>query len=141
MVRDAIAWLHEPPRFQQIAGGAAGLCLKNVRYAFNIPAKYSSAAQAAQHTNLSPGSVRGSAPRNRPYFWSGGSHGYGHVAITDGYTRFGGNLRVWTTDWPNPVTGRRDGKWRRVRADKITRAWGLHPLGWGDSLNGVQIDL
>lgn len=139
-VRDALAWLRQPPAYAQHYADA-GMCLANTRYAFNIPARYSSAAEAAQHAELHPGAKAGSAPRNRPYFWSGGSHGYGHVAITDGYTKVGRNLRVWTVDWPSPVLGRRDGKWRRVRADKISKVWGLKPLGWSDSLNGVKIDV
>lgn len=139
-VRDAIAWMRSAPPFRQIDGGAPGLCLKNVRYAFGIPAKYASAADAAKHVDLKPGAKPGSAPRNRPYFWSGGSHGYGHVAITDGYTRVGKNLRVWTTDWPNAL-GVRDGKWRRVRVDHISSRWGLKPLGWANELNDVKIDL
>lgn len=138
-VRDAVAYIKSPPAYRQVDGGAPGLCLKNVRHAFNIDAKYASATEASEHVTLYPGSKRGSAPRNRPYFWTGGSGGNGHITVTDGYTKVGGNLRVWTTDWPNPLTGKRDGKWRRVRADKITAAWGLHPVGWSKSLNGVAI--
>jgi hypothetical protein len=140
-VRDAIAWIKSPPAYHQIDGGEPGLCLKNVRYAFNIPAKYLTATIAARAQTLHPGARVGSAPRNRPYFWAGGHANQGHVAITDGYTKVGKNLRVWTTDWPNPVTGKRDGKWRRVRADRITKAWHLSPLGWGEYLNDVKIDV
>jgi hypothetical protein len=141
VIRDAIKWLQSPPAYRQVDGGAPGYCLKNVRTAFNVPALYRSASVASQHTTLRPGAKPGSAPRNRPYFWTGGSHGDGHIAITDGYTRLGRRLRVWTTDWPNPVTGHADGKWRRVRVDTITARWGLTPVGWGDSLNGVDINL
>lgn len=140
-MRDAIGWINSPPKFRQIDGGAEGECLKNVRTAFGIPALYGTAAEAGHASDLKPGSVKGSAPRNRPYFYDGGSHGAGHVGITDGYTAVGKNLRIWTTDWPNPLTGKRDGKWRRVRADKVGKAWNLKALGWGSVLNGVKIDL
>lgn len=140
-VRDAIAWIKSPPAYVQVDHGAPGECLKNVRHAFNIPAMYGSAAAAAAAVPLFAWSKRGQAPRNRPFFYTGGSHGFGHITITDGYTKVGGNLRVWTTDWPSPVTGKRDGKWRRVRANVIAARWGLKPVGWSNELNGVKITI
>lgn len=137
-MRNPIVWLRTAPAYRQRFQDA-GMCLANTRYAFDIPALYPSATEASKHTTLRDGHRPGTAPAGRPYFWTGGSHGFGHVAITDGYTKLGRNLRVWTVDWPNPVTGSRDGKWRRVRVDTITKRWGLQPVGWGDSLNGVKI--
>jgi len=138
-VRDAIAWIRNV-NYNQVNGGAPGLCLMNVRDAFGIPAKYGSAAEASRHAKLLHGR-EGDVPRNRPYFWVGGSAGNGHVAITDGVTKIGGRLRVWTTDWPSPITGRHDGKWRRVPVATITKRWGLQRAGWANSLNEVNIHI
>ncbi len=107
-----------------------GLCLRNVRAAFAVDAKYPS-AQAAwdgaggkkgadTHTLLEP-------PANSPVFWSGGPHGYGHIAIADGH----GN--VWSTDIL------RRGKWDKVPINTISRKWGLKYLGWSETLNGVRV--
>jgi hypothetical protein len=137
--RDAINWLHSPPAFQQVDGGKPGLCLKNVRYAFGIAPKYGTATMAGRAAAPLNPLVRGSKVTNRPVYWSGGSHGYGHVAILDGCTKVGRRARCWTTDCP--ITGRADGKWRRVRVDTITKRWGLTLMGWSNSLNGVHIDL
>lgn len=141
-VRDFVNWLHQKPAFQQVDGGEPGLCLKNVRYGFGIAPKYGTAFQAALHAgDLKVVPRKGSKVRNRPVFWSGGSHGYGHIAVLDGCTKVGRNARCWTTDWPNPVTGRADGKFRRVRVDTISKRWGLTLMGYADRLNGVDIDL
>jgi hypothetical protein len=141
VIRDAINWLYSPPAFRQIDDGKAGLCLKNVRYAFGIGPKYGTAYQAALNAGALNPLVRGSKVRNRPVFWSGGSHGYGHIAILDGCTKVGRRARCWTTDWPNPLTGKADGKWRRVPVDTISARWGLRLMGWSSSLNGEHIDI
>lgn len=68
-------------------------------------------------------------PRGVPVAYSGGSHGYGHRAISIGHgmirsTDAGGSGRVATVDigWPE-------------------RQWGMQYLGWSETIGGVQIPL
>lgn len=74
----------------------------------------------ARHTdrNPEPGS---------PVAWEGGSHDDGHRAIADvdGY--------IISTD--APVAG----KIGRVHLDWVERNWGLHYLGWTDTISGKEI--
>jgi hypothetical protein len=52
-------------------------------------------------------------------WWTGGTHGHGHVAICawrKGY--------VWTVDFKRP------GKWDRVKLDNITKVWHLKFAGF-----------
>jgi hypothetical protein len=66
-------------------------------------------------------------PAGVPVFWSGGSHGYGHAAVSLG----GGKIR--STD----AGGR--GKVATVDLGWVERSWGLHYLGWTDDLHGEVI--
>jgi hypothetical protein len=66
-------------------------------------------------------------PAGVPVFWSGGSHGYGHAAVSLG----GGKIR--STD----AGGR--GKVATVDLGWVERNWGLHYLGWTEDLNGELI--
>ncbi|NUR07699.1 MAG: hypothetical protein HOQ45_11910 [Nocardioidaceae bacterium] len=68
-------------------------------------------------------------PRGVPVFWSGGSNGYGHAAVSLG----GGKIR--STD----AGGR--GKVATVDLAWPERAWGLTYLGWSDDLAGVTVPL
>lgn len=68
-------------------------------------------------------------PRGVPVAYGGGSHGYGHRAISLGHgkirsTDAAGNGRVATVDldWPEKV-------------------WGLHYLGWSETIDGEEIPL
>ena len=58
------------------------------------------------------------APRGALVFWSGGSAGYGHVAIANG------RGRVWGVDLPD------NGRIGLVPTDEVARRWGLKFLGW-----------
>jgi hypothetical protein len=60
-------------------------------------------------------------------WWLGGSHGFGHVALSDG----GGY--VWSTDVLRP------GKVDRVTAASITHNWGLSYVGWSEDINGERV--
>ena len=104
-----------------------GLCLQNVRGAYGIGAKYPSAIAAWNgvadkyvHTWYNP-------PAGVPVFWSGGSQGFGHVAISDG------NGNVWSTDI------KREGKWDLVPIAEIHTKWGLNYEGWTELLNGTRV--
>lgn len=108
----------------------SGLCLKFVRTQFGLVGRYPSAYSAwlgaggakgvNTHTLLRP-------PANVPVFWSGGPHGYGHVAIADGQGR------VWSTDIL------RKGKVDLVPLATIHAKWGLKYLGWTETLNGIRV--
>jgi hypothetical protein len=102
-----------------------GYCLKVVREAYGVDAKYGSAATAWRNAD----SRHSSQPPRRGYpcFWQGGSSGNGHVAIGlgDGYILstdlpYGGHVgRVW---WTEP-----------------SRQWGLTYAGWTYDLNEVSV--
>lgn len=111
--------------------GQRNHCLLNVRQAYGIAGKYPTAYAAwlgagghdgaNTHYALTP--VRGSV-----VFWSGGSSGAGHVAIVEDSTH------CWTTDW----NGKR-GQWTLIKISDVARVWGLHYVGWSETLNGVRI--
>lgn len=68
-------------------------------------------------------------PRGVPVAWSGGSHGFGHRAVSLGRgkirsTDAGGSGVVATVDldWPE-------------------KNWGLHYLGWSETISGETIPL
>lgn len=66
-------------------------------------------------------------PPGVPVFWSGGSEGHGHAAVSlgDGFVR--------TIDRPRP------GLVASVPLGEIEQAWGLKYLGWTEDLYGHEI--
>lgn len=112
--------------------GAAGHCLEAVRDLYGLDANnHEPSAYAAwvyegghdgpnTHTVLKP-------PAGVPVFWSGGSRGYGHVAISDGLGA------VYSTDV------KRDGRFDRVPLAWVHTHWGLTYLGWTETLEGKRI--
>lgn len=113
-----------------IGDGVIGHCLKNVRLAFAVPGRYPDAYSAWRGAGGTAGPNTHTAlpaPKNVPVFWSGGAHGYGHVAISAG----GG--MCWTTDMPHR------GKFTLVPITQIHARWGLKYLGWSETLNGVRV--
>lgn len=129
--RSALGHLHEAPALL-MHHQAAGYCLENARYEFNIPAKYRTAwlswqgagGSAGANTHTNPAN----APADVPVFWSGGHDGAGHVAISAG----GGYC--YTTDWNG-----QSAVWTKVKISDIAKRWGLHYLGWSETLNGVRV--
>jgi hypothetical protein len=106
----------------------SGWCLVFVRSAFGVPAQQPDAASAwANAERKHPVTSGVQVPRGVPVFWTGGSHGDGHVALSRG----GGS--VWTTDFV------REGKVDVARIDDITRGWGLKLAGWTEDINGVTV--
>lgn len=113
-----------------------GLCMKNVRTAYGIPAlgDYDGDGDADAVDGWKAARLRhkveavDAVPAGVPVWWTGGSHGYGHVAISDG----GG--WAWSTDL------RRPGRWDRVRISQVAQTWGGMTLaGWSEDLNGVTV--
>lgn len=102
-------------------------CLAWVREQYGLSSKYSSAAadwhavpDAQRHGWYAP-------PAGVPVFWTGGSSGDGHVAISDG------KGHVFSTD----IGGA--GTVTLVPIDKIRSEWGLVYAGWAETLEDVRV--
>lgn len=105
------------------------LCLRFVRTCFGVPAQQLTAYDAWT-ANLKPRDLTHgwyNPPAGVPVFWSGGSSGAGHIAISDGK----GNC--WSSDI------KRTGKVDLVPIAEIHAKWGLKYLGWAETLNGTRI--
>lgn len=105
-----------------------GFCLGTVRQYYQTPAGVATAADSwamsAHKRQVSSGSQ---VPRGVPVYWTGGSTGAGHIAIS-----IGGGF-CYSTDWKEP--GRID----VARIDDITSHWGLQFRGYTFEVNGVQV--
>ena len=105
-----------------------GWCLVFTRSCFGVPALYASATQAWQQAmNRHPTTDAASIPRGVPVFWTGGSHGFGHIALSRG------DGTCWTTDFV------RAGEVDVARIDAIGPGWGLTLAGWSEDVNGVRV--
>lgn len=100
------------------------MCLRFVRTCLGVPARYSYATQAYQHTTKRGGTT-GDPPPAVPIWWAGGR--YGHVALSAG----GGYC------WSNDIL--RVGKVDKVTISTITRGWGMDYKGWTEDINGVDV--
>jgi hypothetical protein len=100
------------------------MCLKFVRTTYNVPPQYATAAIAWSKTRFRHSST---PPAGVPVWWTGGSRGFGHVAISAG----GGF--VISTD-----TGGR-GRVGRTSIAHITNAWGQTYRGWTEDINKVRV--
>lgn len=110
----AIAWANS------VTTGYGGLCLKFVRLAFGVPARYATARAARQHAaRFHATSDPGAVPRGVPVYL-----GDNHIALALG------NGLMRTT---NSATN-------RVQTVTIA-SWGRsYPLrGWAEDLNGVTV--
>lgn len=106
---------------------APDLCLKNVRTWLQVQAGAPTAIAAWRAVPSDKRHNWYTPPAGVPVFWSGGSHGAGHVALSLG----GGEVR--STD----IRGR--GTVATVSIDTIAKVWGLTYLGWAENLNGVTV--
>jgi hypothetical protein len=111
---------------ESVSTNDPGYCLQWCRQRAGIGSMYGDAATAWRNTNdRYPGDRN--PPRGSMVYWSGGSHGYGHIAVSVGggkvrSTDAGGKGRVATVgiDWP-------------------TNNWGLPYAGWAWDVNEVTI--
>ncbi|HEX3612692.1 MAG TPA: hypothetical protein VHU88_13480 [Sporichthyaceae bacterium] len=112
------------------AVGARGvwrhMCLGFVRTRFGLPIRQHSAIGA---WSVSSHKHRWDAhpPAGVPVFWSGGSRGHGHVALSLGHGM------IVSTDLPY------NGHVTRTTLSAPRRHWGLHYLGWTEDLEGYRI--
>lgn len=105
-----------------------GMCLATVRQYYGVPSGFPTAASsywASDHKRF----VRSGrdVPRGVPVYWTGGSHGAGHIAIS-----VGGGVCL-STDWKSA------GKISYAHIDDITAAWGLQFKGYTWEVNGRQV--
>lgn len=109
------------------ANVGVGACLHTCRTAWGLPG--GSPDAATQWHSIPPEHRRnGPAPLGAPVFWTGGSHGYGHIAISDGLGS------VWSTDLP---TSSRVG---HIPVDVVVKSWSNHQLvGWSTMLEGYLL--
>jgi hypothetical protein len=104
-----------------------GYCLQQTRMWCGIGGRYGDAATAWRNTNDRHPGDRTNVPRGAAVYWTGGSHGYGHIALSLG------NGKVRSTD----AGGR--GRVATVDLGWVERAWGLRYAGWAWDINEVTI--
>src|SRR5580765_8166140 len=105
---------------------APGMCQQVVRTWCGIGARYADAATAWRNTNdRHPGDRH--PPRGAAVFWTGGSHGYGHIALSLG------NGKIRSTD-----SGGR-GRVATVDLGWVERNWHHRYAGWAWDINEVTI--
>lgn len=103
-----------------------GMCLQWSRTQAAIGSLYPDAATAWKNaTNRHKGDRK--PPRGAMAYWTGGSHGYGHIAVAVG------NGRVRSTDAGG------SGKVATVDVGWFEDHWGLPYAGWADNVNGQTI--
>jgi len=123
MVRDAEATAQNA---EASSTNSPGYCLQWSRERAAINAAYPDAATAWRNTNdRHPGNRN--PPRGAMAYWTGGSSGYGHIAVSLG----GGRVR--STD----AGGR--GKVATVDLSWPEQAWGLPYAGWAWDVNETTI--
>ncbi|MGZ4483741.1 MAG: hypothetical protein ACXVW8_05415 [Nocardioidaceae bacterium] len=111
---------------RQSTRNAPGYCLRWAHLRAGIPPRYPTAADAWRHaTDRHPGDRR--PPAGAAVYWTGGSHGFGHIAISVGHGK------VRSTD----AAG--EGHVATVGVGWAHRNWGLRYAGWADSINGYTI--
>lgn len=105
-----------------------GMCLSAVRQYYDVPAGIPTAAASYHMSAHKHGVTTGTlVPRGVPVYWTGGSSGAGHIAIS-----VGGGICL-STDWKEA------GKIDYAHIDTITSHWGLNFVGYTQEVNGVLV--
>jgi hypothetical protein len=103
-----------------------GQCLGWSREQADIPSRYGDAATAWEHaTDRHAGDP--TPPKGAAVYWTGGSGGHGHIAISVG------NGMVRSSDAGG------SGVVATVSLRRLTREWHLTYVGWADTINGYRI--
>jgi hypothetical protein len=103
-----------------------GHCLGWTREQADIPSRYTDAATAWEHAHgRHPRDAN--PPKGAAVYWTGGSNGYGHVAVSLGH----GLVRSSDAGGAGVVA--------TVPLRQLTREWHLTYVGWADSINGYTI--
>ena len=111
---------------KRYTSNSPGMCLKYTRTWLEIASYYGDAATAWKHCKKRHPGDR-NPPKGAPVLWTGGSHGYGHAALSMG----GGKIR--TTDATS------SGQTSTQDLSYPERVWGLTYAGWAEDLNTVTI--
>lgn len=107
---------------EQSTSNGVGMCLQWSRERANIPALQPDAATAWKHAvHRHPGDKK--PPRGAMVYWTGGSKGYGHIAVSLG------NGKIRSSDSGG------SGRPATVDIDWPTRTWGMPYAGWADNVN------
>jgi hypothetical protein len=106
----------------------SGMCQQFSRTAFGVGAYYGSAALAWRMAKYKhPTSNTYGIPAGVPVFWTGGSRGYGHVAVSLG------NGLCRSTDWTHRY------QVSTARIADIHRSSGHQFAGWTEDINRVRV--
>lgn len=104
-----------------------GYCLKNQRTAFGVGPLYMSAAESWGAAEVKRRVANGAAcPRGVFAYWTGGSQGYGHIALSVG------DGLCLTNDFAQA------GYFSLAKIDDITARWGQTFVGWSPFVNDVR---
>lgn len=106
---------------------APGMCLATVRGWWRIPVGAPNAISAWRAVPPAERHAFYTPPAGVPVFWSGGSTGAGHVALSLG----GGLVRSGDIDGSGTVA--------TVPIGKVHSKWGETYLGWTETLNGQRV--
>lgn len=113
-------------RAEEDATNSPGYCLQWCREKAGIDPLYGDATTAWANTNdRHPGDRN--PPRGALPYWTGGSHGYGHIAVSIG----GGKIR--STDAGG------SGRVATVSLGWVETHWGLPYAGWAWDVNEITI--
>lgn len=123
MVRDAEATARSA---EAETTNVPGMCLQWSRQRADIPARWGTAAIA--WANAERRHADRNAPRGAFVFWTGGSKGFGHIAVSLG----GGNVRS-TDAGGSGLVATRSIAWFAANWPSQTYA------GWTDNVNGVTV--
>lgn len=105
-----------------------GQCLKTVRGWYDVNSRYPTAASGWANAEFKhPREDGRDCPRGAPVWWTGGSRGAGHVAIS-----VGGGVCI-STDW------KRAGRADYANINEITSRWGLDFKGYTNDVNGITV--
>ncbi|GAA4739421.1 hypothetical protein GCM10023350_24800 [Nocardioides endophyticus] len=103
-----------------------GQCLGWSREQADIPSRFMDAATAWEHAT-GRHSRDTTPPKGAAVYWTGGSGGHGHIAISVG------NGMVRSSDAGG------SGVVATISLRQLTREWHLTYVGWADSINGYRI--
>lgn len=120
-VEQAIAWTKRGQRFE------VGWCKRMCRTAYGVPSDGSDTAVEAWSRTKVRGAKGTVPPRGALVWYVGGSHGAGHVAISEG------NGMIRSTD--APVAG----MWGSVPRSWPETHWGMLYVGWSRDIDGATV--
>jgi hypothetical protein len=111
---------------QRSSYNVPGHCLQWSREQAGIPSRYLDAATAWEHASgRRPDDA--DPPRGAAVYWTGGSSGHGHIAISVGH----GLVRSSDAGGTGQVA--------TIAISKLSSEWNLQYAGWANSINGYRI--